>query len=275
MMARIRMMGLLSIALMTAAAAAGCTAPAAPDTQDASLLTSSPWQATRVVNTRGELASVWRPKLAGYRTPDISFSKAGVASGNAGVNTFTGPYAAEEDGSISLGPFAVTKMAGPVQAQRQEDAYLQALGRAERYEVDAETLVLFDAAGKPLIEYEAGTAVTLENVTWMLTGYNNGMEAIVSVVPSAPVTALFEDGSLSGSSGVNQYGTSYELDGSRLTIDEQINSTLMAGPADAMDQESAYLALLPKVRSYTIAGEELTLLGEDRTRLLIYRLGRR
>ena len=44
-----------------------------------------------------------------------------------------------------------------------------------------------------------------------------------------------------------------------MSIDAQIISTQMAGPADLMQQEAAYLAALPKTATYTIEGDELWL----------------
>ncbi len=44
-----------------------------------------------------------------------------------------------------------------------------------------------------------------------------------------------------------------------MTIDAKIVSTKMAGPADLMRQEDAYLAALPKTSTYSIEGDELWL----------------
>ena len=44
-----------------------------------------------------------------------------------------------------------------------------------------------------------------------------------------------------------------------MSIDAQIVSTQMAGPADLMQQEAAYLAALPQTATYTIEGDELWL----------------
>ena len=44
-----------------------------------------------------------------------------------------------------------------------------------------------------------------------------------------------------------------------MSIDEKIRSTQMAGPADQMQQEAAYLAALPRTATFTIEGDELWL----------------
>jgi len=44
-----------------------------------------------------------------------------------------------------------------------------------------------------------------------------------------------------------------------MSIAAQIVSTQMAGPADLVQQEAAYLAALPQTATYTIEGDELWL----------------
>jgi len=53
-------------------------------------------------------------------------------------------------------------------------------------------------------------------------------------------------------------GNSKMLEGKVWQFDEII-STKMAGPADLMRQENAYLAALPKTARYSIEGDELWL----------------
>ena len=61
----------------------------------------------------------------------------GKASGNAGVNTFTGSYEAE-DGKVSFGPLATTKKMGEEAAMRQEQRFLEAIEDVENFEYDSE-----------------------------------------------------------------------------------------------------------------------------------------
>jgi heat shock protein HslJ len=73
--------------------------------------------------------------------------------------------------------------------------------------------------------------------------------------------AVFEDGSVVGSAGCNNYNGSYETDGGSMTIGPLV-STLMFCEG-AMDQETAYLALLGSVDSYEVSGNDLTLSNGD------------
>ena len=77
--------------------------------------------------------------------------KDGEASGSGGVNSFSGPYEASDDGKISFGPLAATLMAGPPAAMEQEAAFLGALEKAKRFEFNEGKLVLSDLGNDTLV----------------------------------------------------------------------------------------------------------------------------
>ncbi len=92
-------------------------------------------------------------------------------------------------------------------------------------------------------------------------------------VPVTGVAVSIRFGSdkrVSGESGCNSYNAAYKVSGSSLTIGPNIATTLVLcqGPADAV--ERAYVALLPKVESYSIRGTTLTLSGAGDKVLLEY-----
>ena len=63
------------------------------------------------------------------------------------------------------------------------------------------------------------------------------------------------DGSLNGSSGCNTYSATYLVNGSQLSITPPLGPGMMcAEPAGIMEQEAAFLGLLPAVGGYTIEG---------------------
>jgi heat shock protein HslJ len=109
-------------------------------------------------------------------------------------------------------------------------------------------------------------ATPLEGTTWNLTT-GGGMGA--NLVP-AGVTARFEAGTMSGSTGCNEYTAPYKLDGQDLTIGPNIASTQKAcdGPVAAV--EAAYLAILPKVAGFSITLTALTLNDAELHAILIY-----
>lgn len=76
------------------------------------------------------------------------------ATGYSGVNSFTGAF---ESGpaSLSFGPLAATRRAGPPQAMTFETALFKALGATRSYRISGATLELLDAEGKPQARLEA------------------------------------------------------------------------------------------------------------------------
>jgi heat shock protein HslJ len=102
-------------------------------------------------------------------------------------------------------------------------------------------------------------SVSLEGPTWELSAEPAPGSPLDGIV----VTARFEDGTMSGESGCNTYTTSYEVDGTSLTIGSEIAGTTRACPPAETAVERAYLARLPQVSSYRISGSTLTLLNGD------------
>ena len=74
--------------------------------------------------------------------PTLEFPAEGQAAGSASCNRFSGPVTVAGD-SITFGPLAVTRMACPEAVMRQESAYLEALGKAERFRVEGPFLYIY------------------------------------------------------------------------------------------------------------------------------------
>jgi heat shock protein HslJ len=106
-------------------------------------------------------------------------------------------------------------------------------------------------------------SVSLEGPTWALSAE----PALGSPLDGIVVTARFEDGMMSGESGCNTYTTSYEVDGTSLTIGPEIAGTSKACPPAETAVERAYLERLPQVSAYRISNGTLTLLKGDKALL--------
>ena len=102
-------------------------------------------------------------------------------------------------------------------------------------------------------------SVLLEGPTWALSSEPAPGTPLDGIV----VTARFEEGTMSGESGCNSYSTSYEVDGTSLTIGSEIASTRRACPPAETAVERAYLERLPQVSAYRISRGTLTLLNGD------------
>ena len=254
------------LVLFAAALLGGCTSGPASSQQNPALLEGPNWTATQLRGSSGTLA----PVVPGSEISAVF--KAGAVSGKGSVNQYNATYSVSGKNAITFKLGSTTLMAGPPPLMTQETNYFTALGEAKSYMVSADKLSLLDTAGQPLVVYAAKAPVALTGQTWYCTGYNNGKQAVVSLVDSTPITAVFGvDKTLSGSSGVNTYNTGYTVDGSKMTIAPEIRSTQMAGPEPLMAQEQAYLAALPTTTRYEINGDELILWNGD-ARVAGYRL---
>ena len=94
----------------------------------------------------------------------------------------------------------------------------------------------------------------------------------LGTAPTGAVTARFGgDGALTGNGGCNDYSTSYEVDGSSLTVSARIATTQRLCTGLVAGVERAYLARLPKATSYGIARGVLTIETSAKAGPLVYR----
>lgn len=82
------------------------------------------------------------------------------------------------------------------------------------------------------------------------------------VISGTNVILSFDEATFSGNAGCNTYNGGYSMSGNKIVISEQIITTMMACEEGVMQQESSYLAALPKVVSYQTDGTNLTLITE-------------
>jgi heat shock protein HslJ len=144
----------------------------------------------------------------------------------------------------------------------QETAYLKALGEAKTFSVVGDQLTLKDASDKNLLVFKAQSQ-DLAGTSWEVIGYNNGKQAVTSVLIGTTMTADFgTDGTLSGTSGCNTYKGTYAVTGNQITIGP-LATTRMVCPQEIMDQETLYLAALQTAATYRIEGTRMELRTKD------------
>lgn len=101
--------------------------------------------------------SEWKPlRIADVSVPQdssayLQFRSKGRLMGFSGCNRLFAEYQAE-DGGIFVGPVAATRMACADSVMARESALASALENARTYQRDGTRLVLFDAAGQPILE---------------------------------------------------------------------------------------------------------------------------
>ncbi len=110
--------------------------------------------------------------------------------------------------------------------------------QAGTYKADERQMSLFDPDGKELAAFSAqGSELT--GTSWDVTAFNNGQQAVVSVMAGTGITASFgADGKMGGSGGCNRYMSPFQSDGSKITIGPVVVSTRKACEQKVMDQEA-------------------------------------
>ena len=200
--------------------------------------------------------------------PDTSvtaeFDEEGRVSGNAGCNNYSTSYTVDGD-QISFGEVVgSTMMMCPDPVMAQEALYLEALDNTTTYEIVDDELNLMDANGDKLARFEA-ISQGLEGTNWDVIAYNNGKEAVVSVVIGSEITANFgEDNQLTGKAGCNDYTASYETEDDSITIVVgALTRKYCESPEGVMEQEQQYLAALETAATYKIEGMTMQMRTAD------------
>jgi heat shock protein HslJ len=272
-------MSLLGILLVLAIILSACTSstPTLAPTQ-ASVPTVAPTPVTVDVNKL--YANLWilvafgdpaNPTVvAGGVNLNLNFTNNNQVSGFGGCNTFSGPFQAATDGTMSIGPLATTMMAC-ADGMDQETAYLSALTSARSFDFSSEGRleIKFGPEGQAdqVMVFIVG-AKSLTETNWVLISYGDP-SAPTAVPADVVITAAFsEDGTMSGLSACNQYSVPYTLDGDQLTLGT-IAITQMAC-ATGMEAEQAYLTALGSVQQATITGPKLAITYNQGTQVLNY-----
>ena len=193
-------------------------------------------------------------------TITASFEGDGVVGGTDGCNRYSAQYQVDGDQiTITLG--MGTMMACPELIMQQAMDYMAALESAATYQIQDGVLSLLDADGNVLATFSA-QPTSLAGTSWTVIGYNNGKEAVVSVIIGTELTAVFgDDGTLSGSAGCNNYTAPYEADDDgNISIGPAATTRKMCSePEGIMEQENQYLAALETAATYRMEGERLEL----------------
>lgn len=200
--------------------------------------------------------------------PTMQFD-ADQASGFTGVNRWFAPYT-HIGSDLCFGQVGMTMMAGPEDLMEQEQEFLDVLNRSDSYAIAGETLEIRE--GEEIIALFTAVPSTIEG-DWELQALNNARGGVVSIMDATAITAHFEGGIVSGSSGCNRFRAPFEADGSRLHLGPAMGTrTPRAEPEGALDQEQQFLSLFDLARSYQIVdGTQLTILDEAGARLMEFR----
>jgi heat shock protein HslJ len=216
-------------------------------------LTGQTWQLTK-------LGPVDRKK-AGITA---RFAADGRVSGFSGCNNYSGKYTTSGRSITVSRKLAVTQKACARLVMAQERLYLTALGRARTYSIAGGTLRLRGASGRTLATFGVQSQ-SLAGTRWTVVDYNNGKQAVVSVLAGTKLTANFDPaGHLSGFAGCNDYSGPVKTTPPKISIGPLASTKkACASPAGVMEQEDAYLAALGSAATYSMQGTTLELRTAD------------
>jgi heat shock protein HslJ len=246
---------LFSIAVvLVLIALAGCSAVQSAGSPSGGTLTGQVWALT-------DLAGKAPVQDTGIT---IQFGTDDTVSGSSGCNQYSGTYTASGSSLTINAPLASTMMMCAEPVMVQETAYQTALAGVKSYTVQGDKLTLFGPNNVVIANYQA-TSQDLAGTSWDVIGYNNGKQAVTSVIAGTQMDIQFgKDGTVSGKSGCNTYNGPYTVNGSQIQIGP-LASTMMAcsDPAGLMDQEQQYLTALGTAATYQIEGNVLELRTSD------------
>ena len=212
-------------------------------------LTGQTWALTK-------LGSVDRKK-AGITA---RFTAEGKVSGFSGCNNYSGTYRTS-GGSIAVSrKLAVTQKACARPVMVQERLYLAALTAAKAYSIAGGNLKLRGKSGLTLATF-AVQSQSLTGTRWVVVDYNNGKQAVVSVLTGTKLTANLDmAGHVTGFAGCNDYNGPVKATFPKIAIGPLASTKKFCGaPAGVMEQESAFLAALASAATYSIQGTTLEL----------------
>jgi len=186
----------------------------------------------------------------------------GRISGSTGCNSYDAGYASYARRLRLTSPIAATRMACADPVMKQESAYLAALASVRSHALDRNKgkLTLAGGNGKALLVY-AAQSEALHGTAWTVTGYDNGKQAVVSVIVGTKLDAAFgKDGRVSGSGGCNRYDATFETGAGTIAIGPVASTRQYCGTlAGIMEQEQQYLKALATAATYRIDGKQLEL----------------
>ena len=186
----------------------------------------------------------------------VAFMDDGRVAIQADCNSGSAAYTTS-DSSLTIGPAAVTLAACPPGSQ--DTAFLRDLMQVVTYVFAGPQLVLNMRLDSGNMIFSPQSLTGLSGPTWRVTGYNNGMAGVVSVVSGTQLSMVFDtDGRVSGDTGCNTFNGPYTISGASITFGPLITTRRACLSDDANRQEQQFLAALAATTTYQLMGDRLT-----------------
>lgn len=262
------------LVLLLAAALAACTPednaglgePGAPDDTETPATEAAPEEEpapeSNLTGSRWNLVSMAGEAPVEGSTITLDFLN-GDLGGNASCNSYSAPYTLDGE-TLSVG-LATSTMMACEGVMDQEARYLGLLSSAESLSAGDDELVIGTPEGD--LVFEPAADAPLEGTTWTLSGLVEN-EGVSSMIGDEEITALFEDGQLSGFAGCNSYSAEYSVDGEVLNLGDVVSTLVACEDEERNEREQAFLGALQNAAAYQIVRESLTLLDASGNPLL-------
>ena len=202
--------------------------------------------------------------LGGQETTDgpavtLRLEAEGTLGGFDGCNAYRGAFKVDGAAIHIAEEMAATRAACAEPITSQASAYIKALGRADTFTIDGDRLRLQDDTGQAIAVFES-QSLTLSRTSWEVVGFNNGKQAVVSVLRGTSITAHFdENGQVTGSGGCNRYFAAYETAAESIKIGMPGTTRMFCAEPDVMQQETHYLGALHTAASFRHDADKLVL----------------
>ncbi|MFV0387864.1 MAG: META domain-containing protein [Pyrinomonadaceae bacterium] len=245
----------------------GKTAEAALDSMKPAETTTS----STLAGTNWKLA-LMNGNATVYGESTLSFSDDGKAFSATICNTMNGTVTESANGGILLSARTMTRKACPGIVAQFETQFRNAISSVTRYQIDGNSLNLYSGPelvmkfnsedGNATMPNDAAPNASIENTKWALDELNE-----IIIKPGSQIPFIYLDsskGTISGSTGCNNFNGSYTLDAELLRtgvlamtrkacIDSHINSV-----------ESVMMRILEKNVRYEVDGSNLLLFNDGR-----------
>ena len=229
----------------------------------------------------GTLIGAW--KLTAYGPVDaptpavegvdagLTFNGDGTVSGSSGCNGLGGDYTVEGD-KITFGEFVSTLMACDEPIMVQEESAHRVMTGTATYKIAGNTLTITN--NDMVLVLTRSTQVVQEpsapgslTGAWKLASYRSA-DVLSTALPDVEAGLTFtEDGTVIGTSGCNEFGGNYTVEGDQITFKE-IVSTLMLCDTPIMGQEEAMYQVLTDTATYQLVDDTLRITNQDRALIL-------
>jgi len=185
----------------------------------------------------------------------------GRVSGFSGCNRFFGSYTLKAD-RLVIGRLAGSMMACEGNAMKVEGAVHKALAGTFRPVLTGDRLALMSERGETVLSFQAEPKPGLVGLRSTVTGFNNGRQAVVSVMSDTTISMSFGEGVVRGFAGCNTFQAAYTADGNRIAVGP-IATTRRTCADAVMAQERQFLAALKSTTTWDFSGALLDMHRAD------------